>query len=229
MQNILAETIDEAAEEILQVLKEKTDTTRTVGSRNNVFYFNGWDGLGASAVLRAVAQRLATTSADGKRGPAGLEFDQVIHIDCSMWESRRVLQRAVAEQLKLPDEVMELFDREDEKDDFHGVAQGSRTELQQVVRELYQRMQNRRFLVIFHNGSSEEIDLASCCGFLLSGFSTSKVLWTFQGRFRLKPRTKVDTAMKTAGTTDVFLSAYPHNKMREELSGPTWYSKRLQK
>jgi len=66
MQNIRADTIDAAAEEILQVLKEKTNTTitsRTVGSRDNVFYFDGWDGLGASAVLRAIAQRLATTSA----------------------------------------------------------------------------------------------------------------------------------------------------------------------
>ncbi|CAD6220854.1 unnamed protein product [Miscanthus lutarioriparius] len=218
-ENIWADTIDKAAEKILQTLKEKTNTTRTVGSRDNVFYFDGWDGLGASAVLRAIAQRLATTSADGKRALAEQEFDQVIHIDCSMWESRRVLQRLVAEQLRLPDQVMELFDRQDEEDDFHGVAPGSRAEVQQVVREMHQHIKklDNRFLVVFHNGSSEEIDLASLCGFPLSGYSTSKVLWTFQGRFRLKPRTKVETAMKTAGTTDVFLSAYPLRKMREEL------------
>ncbi|XP_066398706.1 uncharacterized protein [Miscanthus floridulus] len=210
-QDIEADTIDEAAEEILEALKEETYTTRTVSSRDNVFYFDGWDGLGASAVLRAIAQRLSTTSADGRRALAEQEFDQVIHIDCSMWQSRRALQRAVAEQLRLPSEVMLLFDREDEKDDFRGVAQGSRAEVQQVIREMQQHIQklNRRFLVIFHNGSSEEIDLASCCGFPLSGFSTSKVLWTFQGRFRLKPRRKVDTAMKTAGTTDAFISVPP--------------------
>jgi hypothetical protein len=79
---------------------------------------------------------------------------------------------------------------------------------------MYQYIQNHRFLLVFHNGSSEEIDLASLCGFPLSGYSTNKVLWTFQGRFRLKPRTKVDTAMKTAGTTDVFLSAHLNNKER---------------
>ena len=53
MQVFEADTIDAAAEEILQVLKEKTNTTitsRTVGSRDNVFYFDGWDGLGASTV-----------------------------------------------------------------------------------------------------------------------------------------------------------------------------------
>ncbi|CAD6220856.1 unnamed protein product [Miscanthus lutarioriparius] len=132
-----------------------------------------------------------------------------------MWESRRALQRAVAEKLKLPNEVMELFDRQDEEDDFRGVAPGSRAEVQQVVREMYQHIKklDNRFLVVFHNGSSEEIDLASLCGFPLSGYSTSKVLWTFQGRFRLKPRTKVDMAMKT----DSFISAYPSYKMREEL------------
>ncbi|CAD6220858.1 unnamed protein product [Miscanthus lutarioriparius] len=210
-QLIEANTIDEAAERILEALKEKTNTTRTVGSRDNVFYFDGWDGLGASAVLRAIAQRLTTASADGKRALAGQEFDQVIHIDCSMWESRRALQRAVAEKLKLPNEVMELFDKLDEEDDFRGVAPGSRAEVQQVVREMHQHIKklDNRFLVVFHNGSSEEIDLASLCCFPLSGYSTSKVLWTFQGRFRLKPWTKVDMAMKTAGTTDVFLLATP--------------------
>jgi hypothetical protein len=108
MQVFKADTIDEAAEQILKVLKEHRNTTRIISTRSNVIYFDGWDGLGASAVLRAVAGRLTTTSPAGQTAPppAGLEFDQVIHIDCSMWESRRALQRAVTEQLKLPDEVM---------------------------------------------------------------------------------------------------------------------------
>ncbi|CAD6226507.1 unnamed protein product [Miscanthus lutarioriparius] len=223
-QEIWADTIDKAAEEILQALKVETYPTRTVSSRDNVFYFDGWDGLGASAVLRAIAQRLSTTSADGKRALAEQEFDQVIHIDCSMWQSRRALQRAVAEQLKLPDKVMELFDREDEEDDFRGVAQGSRAELQQVLKEMQQHIQklNHRFLVIFHNGSNEEIDLASLCGFPLSGFSTNKVLWTFQGRFRLIPWREVDKTMKSERTTtDAFISAastyYPQEKLPPEL------------
>jgi hypothetical protein len=45
MQEIWADTIGKAAEEILNLLKEKTNTTRTVGSRDIVFYFDGWDGL----------------------------------------------------------------------------------------------------------------------------------------------------------------------------------------
>ncbi|RCV09790.1 hypothetical protein SETIT_2G058000v2 [Setaria italica] len=209
-EGLWADTIDEAAGRILEVLK------RSISSRDNVFYFDGWDGLGASAVLRAIA---TPTSPRVKRALADLEFDQVIHIDCSMWESRRAFQRAVAEQLKLPDKVMKMFDRQDEEDDFRGVAQGSRREVEQVVREMHECMQklNRRFLVIFHNGSGEEIDLASFCGFLLSGYSTSKVLWTFQGRFRLKTRVKVDMAIKSAGTTDAFLWAGQRNEKQEQL------------
>ncbi|KAF8732103.1 hypothetical protein HU200_016064 [Digitaria exilis] len=214
MQEVYATTIDRAAEEILELLEEDTNASRSISSRNNVFYFNGWDELGASAVLRAIVQRLSPTSPAGKRALAEQEFDQLVHIDCSMWESRRALQRAVVEQLQLPDHVMELFDRQDEEDDFKGVPLGSRAELPQVLREMYQHIHklNRRFLVIFHNGSNEEIDLASFCGFPLSGYSTNKVLWTFQGRFRLKPRTKVDKTMASIETTDVFVSAVPQDK-----------------
>ncbi|TVU41928.1 hypothetical protein EJB05_15488, partial [Eragrostis curvula] len=212
---IVADTIDAAAERILIELKKEL-IARRISSRNNVIYFDGWDGLGASAVLRAIAARGTATS---KQEPAastgsgsvsaGLEFEQVIHIDCSKWESRRALQKAVAEQLELPAKVMEMFDKQEEEDDFRGVAQYSRTEVEHVTRVMYQHIQklNRRLLVIFHNGSSEEIDLASLCGFPLSGYSTNKMLWTFQGRFRLKPRSKVDSALKSAGTTDAFLSA----------------------
>jgi hypothetical protein len=88
---------------------------------------------------------------------------------------------------------------------------GSRLEIPQVLRGMHRHIQdlNRRFLLIFHNGSNEEIDLANF-GFPLSQYLDNKVLWTFQGRFRLYPKNKVVGAMKsTAGAskTDVFLSA----------------------
>jgi hypothetical protein len=62
---------------------------------------------------------------------------------------------------------------------------------------------NCRFLVIFHNGSSEDIDLASF-GFPMSEYLDNKVLWTFQGRFRLYPRNKIWNVLNK---TDVFVSA----------------------
>jgi hypothetical protein len=66
MQVIYAGTIEDAAEKVLGELK------RSVRSRDNVFYLDGWDGLGASAVLRAVARRFTTTATSP---PAGLEFE----------------------------------------------------------------------------------------------------------------------------------------------------------
>jgi hypothetical protein len=91
------------------------------------------------------------------------------------------------------------------------VAQGSRLEIPQVLRAMFRRIKelNHRFLVIFHNGSSEEIDLSSF-GFPLSGYLDNMVLWTFQGRFWLYPRMKVGSALhNSAGTTktDIFVSA----------------------
>jgi hypothetical protein len=80
MQVIKADTIETAAERILDLLKNDS----RLGSRNNVLYFDGWDGLGASAVLRAVASKAPI---------AGLGFEQIIHIDCSKWENRSASER----------------------------------------------------------------------------------------------------------------------------------------
>lgn len=123
-----------------------------------------------------------------------------------------MLQREIAKHLQLPTEVMEMFDWQDEEDDIHGVAQDSRLEIPQVRGAMFRRIKelNHRFLVIFHNGSSKEIDLSSF-GFPISEYYDNMVLWTFQGRFRLYPRMKVGSALHnsagTAETTDVFASA----------------------
>ncbi|CAL4982127.1 unnamed protein product [Urochloa decumbens] len=225
---IKADSIDEAVQRILEELKEDDAAAAVAGTarrtftssgRRNVIYFDGWDGLGASAVLRAVGQRLAPSSASEGQEPAaaaaatradtGLEFSQIIHIDCSKWESRMTMQRALAEQVpELPAPVMEMFDAQDEEDNYRGLDQASRFEIPQVANVMYQHIQKlgRRFLVIFHNGSNQEIDLDSF-GFPLLGYSRNKVLWSFQGRFRLYPRAKVERALGSAQTTDVLLSA----------------------
>ncbi|TVU26498.1 hypothetical protein EJB05_29048 [Eragrostis curvula] len=213
---ITAATIDEAVERILKELKEDAAGTTGSSSRHNVIYFDGWDGLGASAVLRAVGRRLATPAAGSQEkepsdpaAAAGLEFPHIFHIDCSKWESRRTMQRLIAEQLKLPASVMDMFDAQDEEDDYQGVGKGSRPEISQIAVHINRQIQklNHRFLLIFHNGSHEEIDLGSLGFLLFDQYSTSKVLWSFQGRFRLYPRTKVNRALKNSRTTEFFLSA----------------------
>ncbi|RCV37325.1 hypothetical protein SETIT_8G054000v2 [Setaria italica] len=174
---INTDSIFEAAKRILRELKEEAAGIATSSSRpNNAIYFDAWDGLGAAAAEEDPAPP------GSRRAPAaaGPEFSHVFHIDCSKWESRRAMQRTIAEKLELPAPVMDMLDAQDEEDDYHGV-----------------------------DGlpCSEEIHLDSF-GFPLSGYSRNKVLWSFQGRFRLYPRKKVDRALKsTRTTTDVVISA----------------------
>jgi Cdc6-like AAA superfamily ATPase len=143
LQDIKADSVDAAAEQILDQLKAHTSTEGR--SKGSVIYFDGWDGLGASAVLRAVAQRLSSSS----DAPEGLRFDKIIHINCLKWESTRALQRAIAEQLQLPPEVMQMLNRQDEEDDYDGLDQGSRLGIPQVQWEMHRRIKDLscRFLV----------------------------------------------------------------------------------
>nr|XP_051195893.1 uncharacterized protein LOC127308976 isoform X2 [Lolium perenne] len=207
---IKADTIDAAVERILSELGAET---RRSSNRENAIYFDGWNGLGASTVLQAVAKHLAV-SGDLSMRPAGLEFQKIIHIDCSKWESRRAMQRKIAEQLKLTDSVMEIFDKQDEEDDFNGLDQGSRAEIAQISTEIYQTMQNLRFLVILHNGGNQEIDIFNS-GLSLYEYANSKMLWTFRGRFRLDP--KVIDNVKKSTTTDVLFSASRDRRDPQEL------------
>ncbi|XP_047078929.1 uncharacterized protein LOC124689442 [Lolium rigidum] len=207
---IKADTIDAAIE---RILSELGADTRRSSNRENTIYFDGWNGLGASTVLQAVAKRLAV-SGDLSMRPAGLEFHKIIHIDCSKWESRRAMQRKIAEQLKLTDSVMEIFDKQDEEDDFNGLDQGSRAEIAQISTEIYQTMQNLRFLVILHNGGNQEIDIFNS-GLSLYEYANSKMLWTFRGRFRLDP--KVIDNVKKSTTTNVLLSASRDRRDPQEL------------
>ncbi|KAM0925268.1 hypothetical protein ACQ4PT_004300 [Festuca glaucescens] len=209
MQVIREDTIDGAVERILDELKNTS-------SRENAIYFDGWDGLGTSAVLRAVAQRLSSKE---PARPPGLEFEEVIHIDYSKWKSRRALQREITEQLELPSWVMKVFDKQDEDDDFNGIVdQGPRTEIEEVTAKIHRSMESRRFLLILHNGHNEEIDIFNLglnLGLSRYGYPSNKMLWTFQGRFRLDPRLR-DMVVKS-NTTDVLISASPFERDPQDL------------
>jgi hypothetical protein len=219
---IVADTIDRAVDEVLDELKEDAPgTTSSSTSGHNVIYFDGWDGLGATAVLRVIRRRLNPEAGRRASAAAGLGFSHVFHIDCSKWESRRAMQKMIAEQLKLPDSVIEMFDAEDEDDNYQGIGKGSRAEIPRVARVINGQTQklNGRFLLIFHNGSNEEINLSSLGFALFDQYSESKVLWSFQGRFRSYPRTKVNEALKNTTLADVFLSAeYSSNIGQDEFS-----------
>ena len=110
--------VKRAVEKIIPYLE---DTGRTA---HKAIYFDGRDGLAASAVLTAIAEDPPPSLKE--------KFTKILHIDCSRWKSRRALQRAIADELELPQRVMAAFDREDEEDDFSIVDEGSRAEIGEV-------------------------------------------------------------------------------------------------
>ncbi|KAM3373598.1 hypothetical protein ACQJBY_020192 [Aegilops geniculata] len=159
----------------------------TSSPADKAIYYDGCQGLAASVVLRSIAEH----------PPPSLlkKFDKIIHIDCSRWKSRRSLQRAIAQEIKLSHQVMTIFDRQDEEDDFKGVDESSKAEIEDVGAEIHRVLQEHRCLVIFHNGSDNTVDLTDfgipqpLGRWSLFG---SKVLWTFRGRLRLNPGISMD-------------------------------------
>ncbi|KAF7013291.1 hypothetical protein CFC21_027383 [Triticum aestivum] len=186
---IQAKNIDAAAGEIIGVLEDT--------SKGNVIYFKGWEGFGASAVLNLVAQRLKSSTRLNK-------FDKVIHVDCSVWKSMRALQKVVAEELDLPQSVMAIFDLCDEEDDFNGMDQGSRGVIADIRREIFRKLVNSIFVVVFHNGSRRYIDLYDC-GVPVTTFLSNKMLWTWHGRFRSNLILEEGEKEKMKSQTDVRL------------------------
>ncbi|VAI68659.1 unnamed protein product [Triticum turgidum subsp. durum] len=184
-----ANTINAAAEEIVGILEGTTKHERNI-------FFRGWQGLGASTVLRVVAQRLKSSAAQE------MKFQKVVHVDCSLWQSMRALQRAIAEELELPQSVMSMFDQHDEEDDFNGIDQGSRGVISDVTGEIFRKLYNSTFVVIFHNGNNHYIDLYEC-GLPITTFLSNKVLWTWGRRLRLYNEEEEDEFEKTASKADI--------------------------
>ncbi|KAF6998475.1 hypothetical protein CFC21_014764 [Triticum aestivum] len=190
---IHATNVDAAAREIIGVLEDT--------SKGNVIYFKGSKGLGASSILNLVAQRLKSSTRSNK-------FDKVIHVDCFVWKSMRALQKAIAEELELPRSVMAIFDRCEEEDDFNGMDQGSRGVIADIRIEIFRKLYNSRFVVVFHNGSNRYIDLYEC-GIPVISLLSNKVLWTWHGRFRSNVILEEGEKEKMKSQTDVRLSASP--------------------
>ncbi|TVU50906.1 hypothetical protein EJB05_02303, partial [Eragrostis curvula] len=208
---VMADNIDDAAEEVIGFLKG-VDT-------GSVIYFDGYFGWGASTILKAVVKRLKESpSLSGEAATRmGFGWDKIIHIDCSLWKSRRVLQKMIADELKLPQQVMAIFDKHDEEDDFEGVEQGSRDVISDVKWEILKALNNQKFMVVFHNGSGSYIDLWEYGVPVIKSVSGS-VLWASGGRFPSPVMIRDDDAiMKSVGLSDVALSVFLPSKDDEEV------------
>ncbi|XP_021321308.1 uncharacterized protein LOC8069857 [Sorghum bicolor] len=172
--SVEATTVQGAVREIICYLED-------TGHPNQVIYFDGWHGLGASAVLASIAEE----------PPLSLRsrFDLIIHIDCFKWKNRRQLQRTIAQKLNLPQQVMSIFERQDEDDDFGGVDEGSRGEIREVRREIHRALQGKSYFVVFHNRTDTMVDFydfgipPAPAEYPWSNI-VGTVLWTFRGRLR---------------------------------------------
>nr|ASV63917.1 BPH6 [Oryza sativa]ASV63918.1 BPH6 [Oryza sativa] len=93
------------------------------------------------------------------------------------------MQRKIAEELKLDSETMALFDKKDEDDDFRGPDQGSRDVITSVSATIYKTLMGSRFIIIFLNGSDDEMDMPRFGIPTFQEYDNNKMIWTFSRRF----------------------------------------------
>ncbi|KAL6839783.1 hypothetical protein ACP4OV_030471 [Aristida adscensionis] len=186
---LVANSVDDAARQILDLLWSTDDSEDT---RKKSLFFHGWRGLGASSVLRAIARLLKSTSSSDsdKRN----HFTKILHVDCTLWKSRRELQKKIAEELGLHHLAQE-FDRKNEEDDFKGVDERSRGEITNIGKAIFHSLVNERSLLIFHCGTDESINLEDF-GIPTGKLFYGKILWTRYREFQFGTPTKfVSTSM----------------------------------
>ncbi|TVU43705.1 hypothetical protein EJB05_10193, partial [Eragrostis curvula] len=163
--------VDAARDEILNLVQRTTN--------GGTMYFDGWDSFGTVAVLRSITQELRFM----KDPPPELCFGRIIYIDCSTCKSKRVMQRRIAEELKLDRKTMDMFDKEDEEEDFNGVDTTSRDEIRGVAAVIDRILRESRLMMIFLNESEEEFVPNR---FGVPEYSDNIILWTFTRRFPTK-------------------------------------------
>ncbi|XP_044343658.1 uncharacterized protein [Triticum aestivum] len=204
--HIYSTDVDGAREEILRILER--------GSYVKTIYFHGWDGFGASPVLRSIAEMLQCSGTTPE-----LCFDKLIYIDCSEWKNRRAVQRAIAEELDLDCSVMAILDEQDEEDDCNGVDESSRDDIDNVGQVIAQALMDTKLMMIFLNGSDEEIDLSTFGIPHFGRYGNNMMIWTFS-RSWLTMDHDLEQAVDKLRYTHNFVYVY---KGIRELPGSKFY------
>ena len=70
-----------------------------------------------------------------------------------------MMQRKIAEELRLDRKTMAMIEEQDQEDDFNGVDHCSRDVIREVSAMIDQTLRENRFMMIFINGSADEIAL----------------------------------------------------------------------
>ncbi|CAL5032071.1 unnamed protein product [Urochloa decumbens] len=115
------------------------------------------------------------------------------------------MQRKIAEELKLDSETMALFDKQDEEDDFNSVDHGSRDVIRGVSQVIAQTLVNRKFMMLFLNGSDDEVDVNRFGISPQSWTEHHAVVWTFKRRSLTINIGRYDEIRTNLRHTNVFL------------------------
>ncbi|CAL5068530.1 unnamed protein product [Urochloa decumbens] len=116
------------------------------------------------------------------------------------------MQRKIVEELNLDWKTMAMFEQQDEEDDFNGVDLGSRDVIRSVSAVIDQTLRGSRFMIIFINGSDDELDLNR---FGIPGYLDCVIIWTFSTRFLTMNFHSTHVKMvKKLRYTDVLLYCY---------------------
>ncbi|KAL6658764.1 hypothetical protein ACP70R_002804 [Stipagrostis hirtigluma subsp. patula] len=162
---IHATDVNGAREEILKLVQRNI--------KDNIIYFDGWCGFGASAVLRSIVLQSM------KAPHSELCFTRAIYIDCSAWKSKRMMQRRIAEELKFDSKTMAMFEKQDEEDDFNRVDYGSRDLIRVVSAMIARTLMESKYMMVFLIGSDDEVTLND---FGVTEWHDCTVIWTFRRR-----------------------------------------------
>ncbi|XP_044444867.1 uncharacterized protein [Triticum aestivum] len=208
---------DDAVKHLVDLLRTSND--RSTEGKLEVFVCYGWfEGVGASAVLRATAKLLNSTTCDDFN--TRKHFDRVVYVDCSNCINRRAMQRAIAKELNLH-HAMPIIDKQDEHDDFRGVHNSNRKEVPGIGSLITKSLRDERFLMIFYYEVVEDIDLIECG---IPVFGKGILLWTNCRRFLV--HTRESKLMSPSASNDIFISFYQnegikqiHNILHEEAVG----------
>jgi hypothetical protein len=100
---------------------------------------------------------------------------------------------------------MAILDKQDEEDDYHGVSESSRDEIVHMSRKINHLLKNSRFMMIFCNGSDNEIDLYGSGVPPFDKMTDNILLWTYGRRLRTITEHEQDKLVQKLKFTHILL------------------------
>lgn len=131
------------------------------------------------------------------------------------------MQRRIVEELKLDSSELAILDKKDEDDDFYGVDQGSRDVIQSVSTVIDSTLTCTKFMMIFLNGTDDEVDVTIFGIPQFTVFRDNKMIWTFKRRILTINYHTSEIASKLRYTHAVSSLSPPSRRLKNAKFGIT--------